>query len=89
VAPQAETGAINGSPGAPYTVKRLEELERAFGGAFVRVRAELGISAFGVQVVELPPSSGELSKSSGRIRATPGEAGDDDRHCAEPGTPPG
>jgi hypothetical protein len=34
-------------------------MERAFGGAFIRVRAELGISAFGVQVVELPPNSGE------------------------------
>jgi mannose-6-phosphate isomerase-like protein (cupin superfamily) len=46
---------------APYTFKRLAEMERAFGGAFVRVRAELGISAFGVQVVELPPSSGALA----------------------------
>jgi hypothetical protein len=46
---------------APYTIKRLNEMERAFGGAFVRVRAELGISAFGVQVVDLPPSSGELA----------------------------
>jgi mannose-6-phosphate isomerase-like protein (cupin superfamily) len=48
-------------PVSPYTVKRLAEMERAFGGAFVRVRAELGITAFGVQIVELPPDSGELS----------------------------
>ena len=46
---------------APYTAKRLDEMERAFGGAFVRVRAELGISSFGVQVVELPPDSGDLA----------------------------
>lgn len=46
---------------APYAVKRLDEMERAFDGAFVRVRAELGISSFGVQVVELPPSSGDLA----------------------------
>ena len=44
-----------------YTVKRLDEMERAFGGCFVRVRAELGIASFGVQVLELPPDSGELS----------------------------
>jgi hypothetical protein len=44
-----------------YTVKRLEHMERAFGGALARVRAELGVSAFGVQVVDLPPSSGELA----------------------------
>jgi hypothetical protein len=44
-----------------YTVKRLEDMERAFGGALARVRAELGMSAFGVQVVDLPPSSGELA----------------------------
>ena len=46
---------------APYTAKRISEMERAFGGSFVRVRAELGISAFGVQVVDLPPNSGDLA----------------------------
>ncbi len=44
-----------------YQVKRLGEMERAFGGALARVRAELGITAFGVQVVDLPPDSGELA----------------------------
>jgi hypothetical protein len=44
-----------------YGVKRLGEMERAFGGALARVRAELGITAFGVQVVDLPPNSGELA----------------------------
>jgi mannose-6-phosphate isomerase-like protein (cupin superfamily) len=44
-----------------YTIKRVDEMERAFGGAFVRVRAELGVESFGVQVVELPPNSGEIS----------------------------
>jgi mannose-6-phosphate isomerase-like protein (cupin superfamily) len=47
-------------PGS-YDVKRLDEMERAFGGALARVRAELGITAFGVQVVDLPPTSGELA----------------------------
>jgi hypothetical protein len=44
-----------------YEVKQLGEMERAFGGALARVRAELGITAFGVQVVDLPPNSGELA----------------------------
>lgn len=44
-----------------YEVKRLGDMERAFGGALARVRAELGITAFGVQVVDLPPSSGDLA----------------------------
>ena len=44
-----------------YEVKRLGEMERAFGGALARVRASLGITAFGVQVVDLPPNSGELA----------------------------
>lgn len=46
---------------ADYTVKRLDDMERAFGGAFVRVRAELGVESFGIQVVELPPNSGDVS----------------------------
>jgi hypothetical protein len=44
-----------------YEVKRLGEMQRAFGGALARVRAELGITAFGVQVVDLPPGSGDLA----------------------------
>jgi hypothetical protein len=44
-----------------YEVKPLSEIQRAFGGAVARVRAELGITAFGVQVVDLPPSSGDLA----------------------------
>src|SRR5580704_17718835 len=44
-----------------YDVKRLAEMERAFAGALARVRAELGITAFGVQVVDLPPSSGAIA----------------------------
>jgi mannose-6-phosphate isomerase-like protein (cupin superfamily) len=43
------------------TVLRLEEMERAFGGVFVRARASLGVSAFGLQVIELPPNSGDAA----------------------------
>jgi mannose-6-phosphate isomerase-like protein (cupin superfamily) len=37
------------------TVKRFDEMEAALGGVFVRVRAELGVTAFGMQVINLPP----------------------------------
>jgi mannose-6-phosphate isomerase-like protein (cupin superfamily) len=37
------------------TVKRLEEFEAVFGGGMRRVRAGLGVSSFGMQVMELPP----------------------------------
>jgi mannose-6-phosphate isomerase-like protein (cupin superfamily) len=45
---------------ADFTVKRIDELDAAFGGAFKRVRAELGVVAFGIQIIDLPPDSGEL-----------------------------
>jgi mannose-6-phosphate isomerase-like protein (cupin superfamily) len=41
---------------ADCTVKRLEEFEAVFGGAFRRVRAGLGVTSFGLAVIELPPS---------------------------------
>jgi hypothetical protein len=41
---------------ANYTVKHLNEMEAAFGGGFVKARAELGVTAFGMQVIQLPPN---------------------------------
>ena len=38
------------------TVKRLDEFEAIFGGGFRRVRAGLGVTSFGVAVMELPPN---------------------------------
>lgn len=38
-----------------YTVKRIDELESIYGGAFKRARAELGISSFGMQIIDMPP----------------------------------
>jgi mannose-6-phosphate isomerase-like protein (cupin superfamily) len=38
-----------------FTVKRIDEMEAAFGGSFVKARAELGVSAFGIQIIQLPP----------------------------------
>jgi len=40
---------------ADYTAKRIEEMEAGFGGGFVKARAELGVTAFGMQVIQLPP----------------------------------
>ena len=44
-----------------YTVKRIGEMEHAYGGAFVRVRASLGVTAFGMNVIQLPPDSQETA----------------------------
>jgi quercetin dioxygenase-like cupin family protein len=40
---------------ADATVKRLEEFEGIYGGAFRRVRAGLGVESFGLAVFDLPP----------------------------------
>jgi quercetin dioxygenase-like cupin family protein len=40
---------------AEVTIKRLEEFEGIFGGGMRRVRAGLGVTSFGIQVIELPP----------------------------------
>jgi uncharacterized cupin superfamily protein len=37
------------------TVKKLEEFDTAFGGGMRRVRAGLGVTSFGLQVIEMPP----------------------------------
>jgi mannose-6-phosphate isomerase-like protein (cupin superfamily) len=41
---------------ANCNVKRIDEMEAVFGGAFKRARAELGVESFGVQVLDLPPN---------------------------------
>lgn len=38
-----------------YTAKRINEMEAGFGGGFVKARAELGVTSFGFQVIQLPP----------------------------------
>jgi len=40
---------------ADYTAKNLNEMQAGFGGGFVKVRAELGVTSFGMQVIKLPP----------------------------------
>ncbi len=41
---------------ADYTAKRIDDMEAAYGGGFVKARAELGVTAFGMQVIQLPPN---------------------------------
>jgi hypothetical protein len=38
-----------------YTVKKIDEMEGVYLGAFKRARAELGVSSFGLQVIDMPP----------------------------------
>jgi uncharacterized cupin superfamily protein len=40
---------------ADITVKRLDEFEAIFGGGFRRVRAGLGVTSFGLAVMDFPP----------------------------------
>jgi hypothetical protein len=40
---------------ADYTAKKIREMEAGFGGGFVKARAELGVTSFGMQVIQLPP----------------------------------
>jgi mannose-6-phosphate isomerase-like protein (cupin superfamily) len=44
---------------ADYTAKRIGDMEAGFGGGFVKARAELGVSAFGMQVIQMPPNYGD------------------------------
>jgi len=41
---------------AGHAVKRIDEMEATWGGAFKLARAELGVEAFGLQVMDLPPN---------------------------------
>jgi uncharacterized cupin superfamily protein len=41
---------------ADVTVKRTEDFEAIFGGGFRRVRAGLGVTSFGLAVMDLPPN---------------------------------
>lgn len=41
---------------AGYAVKKIDDMEAVYLGAFKRARAELGVESFGVGVIDLPPS---------------------------------
>jgi mannose-6-phosphate isomerase-like protein (cupin superfamily) len=38
-----------------HTVKKIDEMEGIYHGAFKRARAELGVESFGMQVIDMPP----------------------------------
>jgi uncharacterized cupin superfamily protein len=42
---------------ADVTVKRADELETNFGGAFKLLRHGLDLSSFGAQILEMPPNA--------------------------------
>lgn len=42
-----------------YTAKHLKDMEAGFGGGFVKARAELGVTSFGMQVIRMPPDYGD------------------------------
>jgi mannose-6-phosphate isomerase-like protein (cupin superfamily) len=44
---------------ANYTAKKIGDMEAAFGGGFVKARAELGVTAFGMQVIRMPANYGD------------------------------
>jgi hypothetical protein len=39
-----------------FTIKRADELDSTFGGVIKRARASLGVKAFGMQVMDMPPN---------------------------------
>ena len=41
---------------ADVTVRQLSDFDAVFGGGMRRVRAGLGVTSFGMQVIELPPN---------------------------------
>ncbi|MGN6258657.1 MAG: hypothetical protein ACTHN3_13060 [Solirubrobacterales bacterium] len=39
-----------------YAVKKIDEMEAIFLGGYKRARAELGVTSFGLQVIDMPPN---------------------------------
>jgi uncharacterized cupin superfamily protein len=42
---------------AGYALKRIDDMEAVYAGAFKRARAELGVESFGMQVMDIPPNT--------------------------------
>jgi mannose-6-phosphate isomerase-like protein (cupin superfamily) len=47
-----------------HTVKRIDEMDTAFGGGMRLARAALGVSSFGIQVEEFPPDFDQYPEHS-------------------------
>lgn len=41
---------------AGHAVKKIDDMEAVYLGAFKRARAELGVESFGLQVIDMPPN---------------------------------
>ena len=41
---------------ADYTCKKIDDMEALMQGGFKLARAELGVAAFGMQVIDMPPN---------------------------------
>lgn len=54
--PDGGPGGKEESEMPDVTVKRVEDFEAIFGGGFRRARAGLGVSSFGLAVIDLPPN---------------------------------
>lgn len=48
------------APAYDYTVLAIDDFEAIHGGLFKRARASLGVTSFGMNILDLPPSSDEL-----------------------------
>jgi quercetin dioxygenase-like cupin family protein len=44
---------------ANYTAKHIKDMEAVHGGGFVKARAELGVTSFGMQVIRMPADFGD------------------------------
>ena len=47
-----------------YDVKRIDEMETAFGGGMRLARAALGVTSFGMQIEEFPPNFDQYPEHS-------------------------
>ncbi|HEY7933866.1 MAG TPA: hypothetical protein VID48_08580 [Solirubrobacteraceae bacterium] len=45
---------------ADYSVKTFDQMEPILGGFFLRARAALGVSSFGMQILQMPANGGDF-----------------------------
>jgi mannose-6-phosphate isomerase-like protein (cupin superfamily) len=42
-----------------HTAKKINDMQAGFGGGFIKARAELGVTSFGMQIIAMPPDYGD------------------------------
>ncbi len=42
---------------ASHTVKRIDDMQAHYRGSFKLARAELGVTSFGMQIIDMPPNA--------------------------------